>query len=78
MVSEIFRSRATSPITGGCAMRRMWSSVRRPISTRIMPNSAGVRDYILTYMFQSPPQLSNAMDLARCLAILELSEAFAG
>lgn len=37
----------------------------------------GVRDYILTYMFQSPPQLSNAMDLARCLAILELSEAFA-
>ncbi|MBI5959587.1 MAG: methionine synthase, partial [Chloroflexi bacterium] len=38
---------------------------------------AGVRDYILTYMFQSPPQLSNAMDLARCLAILELSESFA-
>jgi glutamate mutase epsilon subunit len=37
----------------------------------------GVRDYILTYMFQSPPQLSNAMDLARCLAILELSESFA-
>ncbi|HEX3049132.1 MAG TPA: hypothetical protein VHP83_00640, partial [Aggregatilineaceae bacterium] len=37
----------------------------------------GVRDYILTYMFQSPPQLSNAMDLARGLAILELSEAFA-
>lgn len=37
----------------------------------------GVRDYILTYMFQSPPQLSNAMDLARCLAILELSETFA-
>lgn len=37
----------------------------------------GVRDYILTYMFQSPPQLSNTMDLARCLAILDLSEAFA-
>jgi hypothetical protein len=36
----------------------------------------GVRDYILTYMFQSPPHLSNAMDLARCLAILELSEQF--
>jgi hypothetical protein len=36
----------------------------------------GVRDYILTYMFQSPPHLSNAMDLARCLAILDLSEAF--
>jgi methylmalonyl-CoA mutase cobalamin-binding subunit len=39
---------------------------------------AGVRDYILTYMFQSPPQLSNVMDLARCLAILEMSEALAG
>jgi hypothetical protein len=37
---------------------------------------SGVRDYILTYMFQSPPHLSNQMDLARCLAILELSEAF--
>ena len=37
----------------------------------------GVRDYILTYMFQSPPQLSNTMDLARCLAIHELSETFA-
>ena len=37
----------------------------------------GVRDYILTYMFQSPPQLSNAMDLARCLAIIEMSESFA-
>jgi methylmalonyl-CoA mutase cobalamin-binding subunit len=34
----------------------------------------GVRDYILTYMFQSPPQLSNAMDLARALAIVALSE----
>jgi methylmalonyl-CoA mutase cobalamin-binding subunit len=37
----------------------------------------GVHDYILTYMFQSPPHLSNAMDLARCLAIIEMSEAFA-
>ncbi len=36
----------------------------------------GVRDYILTYMFQSPPQLSNAMDLARALAIVALSERF--
>jgi methylmalonyl-CoA mutase cobalamin-binding subunit len=36
----------------------------------------GVRDYILTYMFQSPPHLNNAMDLARCLAIIEMSEAF--
>jgi len=38
----------------------------------------GVRDYILTTMFQSPPQLSNAMDLARACAIVELTEAFAG
>jgi hypothetical protein len=38
----------------------------------------GVKDYILTYMFQSPPHLSNTMDLARCLAILELSDTFAG
>ncbi len=38
---------------------------------------SGVRDYILTYMFQSPPQLSNAMDLARALAIVALSERFA-
>lgn len=37
----------------------------------------GVRDYIMTYMFQSPPQLSNTMDLARCLAQIELSERFA-
>lgn len=37
----------------------------------------GVRDYILTYMFQSPPHLNNAMDLARALAVLELSESFA-
>jgi methylmalonyl-CoA mutase cobalamin-binding subunit len=37
----------------------------------------GARDYIMTYMFQSPPQLSNAMDLARCLAQIELSENFA-
>jgi hypothetical protein len=36
----------------------------------------GVRDYIMTYMFQSPPQLSNAMDLARCLAIIDLTESF--
>jgi hypothetical protein len=28
-------------------------------------------------MFQSPPHLSNAMDLARCLAIIELSDSFA-
>ena len=36
----------------------------------------GVRDYIMTYMFQSPPMLNNAMDLARALACLELTESF--
>ncbi|MCZ7547484.1 MAG: cobalamin B12-binding domain-containing protein [Anaerolineae bacterium] len=37
---------------------------------------AGVRDYITTYMFESPPHLSNAMDLAKCLAQIELAESF--
>ena len=36
----------------------------------------GVRDYIMTYMFQSPPMLNNAMDLARALAAIELTEQF--
>ena len=37
---------------------------------------AGVRDYITTYMFESPPHLSNAMDLAKCLAQIALAESF--
>lgn len=37
---------------------------------------AGVRDYITTYMFESPPHLNNAMDLAKCLAQIELAESF--
>jgi len=37
----------------------------------------GVRDYILAIMLQSPPHLSNAMDLARALAIIELTDQFA-
>jgi methylmalonyl-CoA mutase cobalamin-binding subunit len=32
----------------------------------------GVRDYIAQFMFNSPPQVSNAMDLAKMLAILEM------
>jgi methylmalonyl-CoA mutase cobalamin-binding subunit len=39
---------------------------------------ACVRDYITTYMFESPPHLSNAMDLAKCLAQIELAETFVG
>jgi hypothetical protein len=38
---------------------------------------AGVRDYITTYMFESPPHLNNRMDLAKCLAQIELAESFA-
>ena len=34
--------------------------------------AAGVRDYIAQLMFNSPPGLSDAMDLAKMLAILEL------
>lgn len=36
----------------------------------------GVRDYITTYMFETPPHLSNQMDLAKALAQIELTESF--
>ncbi|MGC9522309.1 MAG: cobalamin-dependent protein [Anaerolineae bacterium] len=36
---------------------------------------AGVRDYITTYMFESPPLLSNRMDLAKALAQIRVAEA---
>jgi hypothetical protein len=38
----------------------------------------GVRDYIAQLMFNSPPGLSDAMDLAKMLAVLELIEPLAG
>lgn len=38
---------------------------------------AGVTDYITTYMFETPPDLSNQMDLAKALAQAELAESFA-
>ena len=38
----------------------------------------GVWDYITTYMFETPPHLSNKMDLAKALAQIELAESFAG
>lgn len=38
----------------------------------------GVRDYITTYMFETPPHLSNKMDLAKALAQIELAESFVG
>ncbi len=37
---------------------------------------AGIGDYITTYMLESPPQLSNKMDLAKALAQIEVAEAF--
>ena len=38
---------------------------------------AGVKDYIATYMFETPPHLSNKMDLAKALAQIELAESHA-
>lgn len=38
---------------------------------------AGVRDYISTYMFESPNTLSNRMDLAKALAQITMAERFA-
>lgn len=40
--------------------------------------AAGVQDYIAQLMFNSPPGLSDAMDLAKMLAILELIAPLAG
>jgi len=39
--------------------------------------ACGVRDYIAQFMFNSPPGLSDAMDLAKMLACLELIEPLA-
>ena len=38
----------------------------------------GVRDYIAQFMFNSPPGLSDAMDLAKMLAMLDIIEPLAG
>lgn len=38
----------------------------------------GVKDYIATLMFNSPPGMSDAMDLAKMLAVLQLIEPLAG
>jgi len=38
----------------------------------------GVKDYISTYMFETPPNTSNKMDLAKALAQIELTEAQQG
>ncbi|GAB4471651.1 MAG: hypothetical protein Kow00124_08900 [Anaerolineae bacterium] len=51
-----------------CAVSSIYAHVAR---------KAGVRDYITTYMFESPPHLTNRMDLAKCLAQIELAESLA-
>jgi hypothetical protein len=40
--------------------------------------ACGVRDYIAQFMFNSPPGLSDAMDLAKMVACLQLIEPLAG
>lgn len=40
--------------------------------------ACGVKDYIAQMMFNSPPGLSDAMDLAKMLAILEMIDSLAG
>src|SRR5690606_19991359 len=52
-----------------CAVSAIYARVAR---------KAGVRDYITTYMFESPPHLNNRMDLAKCLAQIALAEEQAG
>jgi hypothetical protein len=48
-----------------CAVSAIYAEVAKAM---------GVQDYITTYMFESPPHLSNRMDLAKCLAQIELAE----
>lgn len=57
-----------APDTVVCAVSAIYAHVAK---------QAGVRDYIATYMFESPPHHSNAMDLAKCLAQIELAESLA-
>ncbi|HOG46619.1 MAG TPA: cobalamin B12-binding domain-containing protein [Anaerolineae bacterium] len=40
--------------------------------------ACGVRDYVAQLMFNSPPGLSDAMDLAKALAMLEIAQPLAG
>ncbi len=59
-------------------MRRMWSLWSRLILAAYNARAFGVQDYIAQLMFNSPPGLSDAMDLAKMLAILDLIEPLAG
>jgi hypothetical protein len=52
-----------------CAVAYLYAYIARAM---------GVRDYIATYMFETPPHLSNRMDLSKQLAKVELAESLAG
>ncbi|MGC8839223.1 MAG: cobalamin-dependent protein [Anaerolineae bacterium] len=54
--------------TVGCASAYIYAYVAKAM---------GVRDYIATYMFETPPHLSNKMDLAKALAKIALIEPLA-
>lgn len=48
-----------------CAVAYLYAYIARHV---------GVHDYICPYMFETPPHLSNRMDLAKALAKIELAE----
>ena len=50
----------------------------RPTFPPTMPRAFGVQDYIAQLMFNSPPGLSDAMDLAKMLAVLQMIEELSG
>jgi hypothetical protein len=52
-----------------CAVSAIYASVAKAL---------GVGDYIASYMFESPPNMNNRMDLAKCLAQIELAEKLTG
>ncbi len=53
----------------GCAAAYLYAYAARRL---------GVHDYVCQYMFETPPHLSNAMDLAKALAKIDLAESQAG
>ena len=59
-------------------MRPMWSVVVSAYLSAYNARAYGVRDYIAQLMFNSPPGLSDAMDLAKMLACLDLIAPLAG
>jgi hypothetical protein len=56
----------------------MWSFVVAAYLSAYNARAFGVGDYIAQLMFNSPPGLSDAMDLAKMLAVIALIEPLAG